>query len=113
MTHEPVLRKAGNVGPAGIFSSEAGRYLLEEQFLIAGVKIRNMCPNLPLAARPLGHMNLVTLGFGSLIVTYRNCPNNAPLALWARDPWYPLFSRTTNKQQAAKQLFKAFAKGKN
>jgi hypothetical protein len=56
MTHEPVLRKAGNVGPAGIFSSEAGRYLLEEQFLIAGVKIRNMCPNLPLAARPLGHM---------------------------------------------------------
>jgi hypothetical protein len=41
-------------------------------------------------------MVLETLGFGSLIVTFRNCPNNTPLALWAGDPWYPLFPRITN-----------------
>jgi hypothetical protein len=41
-------------------------------------------------------MKLETLGFGSLIVTFRNCPNNAPLAFWVDSPWYPLFPRTTN-----------------
>lgn len=41
-------------------------------------------------------MKLVTLGFGSLIVTFSNCPNNAPLAFWVDSPWYPLFPRATN-----------------
>ena len=48
---------------------------------------------------------LETLGFGSLIVTYRNCPNNAPLALWVDAPWYPLFPRTTNTQTAVRRMF--------
>jgi hypothetical protein len=50
-------------------------------------------------------MTLVTLGFGSLIVTYRNCPNNAPLALWVDHPWYPLFPRTTNTDTQLKKMF--------
>jgi hypothetical protein len=34
-------------------------------------------------------------GFGTYFVTYRNCPNNAPPALWwTRDGWIPLFPRT-------------------
>ena len=90
------LRTAGQVGKKGIFSSDSGRQVLEEEFLKAGVRIRQMSPYLNQYQRPLGNMVLVTLGFGSLIVTFRNCPNNAPLALWAGDPWYPLFPRTTN-----------------
>ncbi len=90
------LRTLGSVGALKIFSSEQGRDLLEQELLKAGVAIRKMCPNLKKFQRPLGNMVLETLGFGSTIVTYRNCPNNAPLAFWAGDPWYPLFTRKTN-----------------
>lgn len=96
MRYRPVWRTAGNVGPAGVFSSDVGRRLLEDEFLKAGVRIRNISGNFPAQHRPLGYMRLETLGFGSMIVTFRNCPNNAPLALWAGDPWYPLFPRRTN-----------------
>lgn len=96
MRYPPHLRKAGHVGNEGVFSSDAGRQLLETEFLKAGVRIREMCPNLNSYQRPLGNMVLETLGFGSLVVTFRNCPNNAPLALWAGAPWQPLFPRATN-----------------
>lgn len=88
-------------GPLGPFSSEGGRQLLERELLIAGVRIRNGHVTLRDFERPLGFSNY-GLGFGSTIVTYRNCPNNAPLALWwdagaldRRDHWYPLFPRKT------------------
>ena len=93
---EPPLRDAGQVGSAGVFSSDAGRQLLEREFLKAGVRIRGMCPNFNQFQRPLGYQMFDSLGFGSLIVTFRNCPNNAPLALWAGHPWYPLFPRAIN-----------------
>jgi hypothetical protein len=92
----PVLRKPGSVGGNGFFSSEQGRGLLEQEFLKAGVHIRSICPHLGVYQRPLGNVVLKTTGFGSMIVTFRNCPNNAPLALWAGNPWYPLFARKTN-----------------
>jgi hypothetical protein len=41
-------------------------------------------------------MVLQTVGFGALIVTFRNCANNCPLGFWVDDPWYPLFPRKTN-----------------
>ncbi len=78
------------------FSSEFGRQILEQSLLIAGVRIKQMCPLLPEAIRPLGYSVLKTLGFGSVLVTYRNCPNTCPPAFWAGDPWYPLFPRRTN-----------------
>ncbi len=90
------LRKPGNLGENGLFSSEEGRHILEQEFLKAGVQIRSICSNLNIYQRPLGNMVLETLGFGSLLVTFRNCPNNAPLALWVGPPWYPLFPRKTN-----------------
>jgi hypothetical protein len=96
LRYPPVLRTPDNVGENGFFSSEAGRHLLEQEFLKAGLHIRSICPNLNKYQRPLGNMVLDTLGFGSLFVTFRNCPNNCPLALWAGDPWYPLFLRKTN-----------------
>jgi hypothetical protein len=106
---QPHLRIAGHVGEKAIFSSDEGRQLLEEQFLIAGVRIRKMCPRLGDTQRPLGHMTLVTLGFGSLIVTFRNCPNNTPLALWAGNPWYPLFPRTTNSDNSLRKFMAMLA----
>lgn len=94
------LRKPG--GPLGVFSSETGRQLLEAEFLIAGVKIRSKIKTPKDYVRPLGHSSFGA-GFGSLIATYRNCPNNCPLPLWWGDPtavsgalhWYPLLSRKT------------------
>jgi hypothetical protein len=96
LKYPPHFRQPGNVGPLKIFSSEAGRYLLEQEFLKAGVRVRAMCPLLGKYQRPLGSVVLDTLGFGSMIVTFRNCPNNAPLALWAGSPWRPLFPRKNN-----------------
>jgi len=90
------LRRPGGLGVQNFFSSEEGRDVLEQEFLKAGARIREMCPHLNKYQRPLGNMVLETLGFGSTLVTFRNCPNNAPLVLWAGDPWYPLFPRKTN-----------------
>lgn len=95
-----VMRQSG--GNLGVFSSEAGRQLLESEFLIAGVKIRSLTQSPKDFIRPLGYGRF-GVGFGSLLVTYRNCPNNCPLALWWGDPeansgalnWYPLLSRKT------------------
>ena len=87
-----------------IFSSEDGRQLLEKELLLAGMRIRSLSQNPSPALRPLG-FSPFGLGFGSMIVTYRNCPNNTPLALWWGDPkanpshplsgWYPLVQRKT------------------
>jgi hypothetical protein len=78
-----------------IFSSEDGRQLLERELLVAGMQIRSGIRDPNVRWRPLGSSQF-GLGFGSLIVTYRNCPNNAPLALWwALGGWYPLFRRKT------------------
>jgi hypothetical protein len=86
--------------PTQPFSSEAGRQVLESEFLIAGAKIWAMSENPKPSMRPLG-FSPFGVGFGSMIVTYRNCPNNCPLAMWWGDPeatsgalhWYPLLQR--------------------
>jgi len=95
-TYRVELRAPGSVGTLKFFSSDDARALLEQQFLIAGLDIRDRCRNLPETARPLGATPLKTFGFGATVVTFRNCPNNCPLALWVGDPWYPLFPRSTN-----------------
>jgi len=92
----PFFRTQDSLGEHRFFSSELGRCALEQEMLKAGAKIRDLCPHLNKYQRPLGNMVLETLGFGSTIVTFRNCPNNAPLAFWAGTPWYPLFARKTN-----------------
>lgn len=94
---EPRQPSAAAIQP---FSSEAGRQVLESEFLIAGAKIRAMSENPKPSIRPLG-FSPFGVGFGSMIATYRNCPNNCPLAMWWGDPeatsgalhWYPLLQR--------------------
>lgn len=92
----PELRHQDGLGDLELFSSPAARDRLEQEFLKAGVTVRELCPLLPGQMRPLGAMLLETLGFGTMFVTHRNIANNAPLALWAGRPWYPLFERRTN-----------------
>jgi hypothetical protein len=92
----PVLRTGSNVGRLGLFSSASARELVEQEFLKAGVLVRQRCRLLPAQMRPLGSTLMKTTGFGSMFVTHRNCANNTPLVLWAGEPWYPLFRRKTN-----------------
>lgn len=97
-------RRPGGKLERSIFSSEDGRQLLERELLLAGMRIRSLSQNPSSAMRPLG-LSPFGVGFGSMIATYRNCPNNAPLALWWGDPgihpshpfsrWYPLMQRRT------------------
>lgn len=91
-------RTGDSIGRLELFSSGKARTLLEDQFLIQGCRIRSECQLLPDSERPLGHQGLVSLGFGGLVLSYRNCPNNCPLAWWAGNPWYPLFPRRTNRE---------------
>ena len=96
LDRDQTWRTGTNLGSRQFFSSSQGRELLEQEFLRMGVAIRAMCPLLNAHQKPLGNTTMRTTGFGTLFVTFRNCPNNAPLVLWAGDPWYPLFRRVTN-----------------
>lgn len=97
-------RQPGRHSKTPIFSSEEGRQLLEKELLLAGMHIRSLSENPSPALRPLG-FSPFGLGFGSMVITYRNCPNTAPLPLWWGDPtansahplsqWYPLVQRKT------------------
>jgi len=78
---------------------EADRMLLEGQLLASGCRILKESNNLPERACPLGYENLGGLGFGSMFVTFRNCPNNSPISLWAGSNYIPpLFPRKSNAQ---------------
>ena len=91
----PVGRDAKEPHP-NTFATHDGRVALEQAFVKAGVKIRNQSP-LNDYQRPLGNIVMESMGFGALFATYRNCPNNAPLALWAGSPWIPLLPRQNNQ----------------
>ena len=101
---EEIGGRSLNERASRFFSSVNGRQLLEREFLRAGQTIRGFASNPSQRLKPLGYSPFDP-GFGSLFVTYRNCPNNCPLALWYGDPsrpdtqplgrWYPLFPRKT------------------
>jgi hypothetical protein len=88
-------------GTGRFFSSGEDRRIIEAEFLIAGAKIlaNNHHLNPRKYMRPLGNTiwsKSTPLGFGVPIVTWRNCPNSAPLALWAEGIGTPLFPRRSN-----------------
>ncbi|QDK37947.1 hypothetical protein [Bdellovibrio sp. NC01] len=91
------FRTGNDVGENSYFSTGSARHILENALLHKSVQIRNESGNFKRAHKPLGFTSHNSLGFGSLFVTHRNCPNNCPLALWAgTDNWYPLFPRKNN-----------------
>jgi hypothetical protein len=95
--HPIVLRSVLTTSANKVFSSESGRQALEEEFLKAGALLKyDIAPYLKENHWPLGYDVLKTMGFGTLLVTFRNCPNNCPLPLWCGDPWFPLFPRQVN-----------------
>jgi hypothetical protein len=87
-----------------IFSSPTAREVIESAFLKVGAYIVSLPKSPNTSMKPLGYDYLETLGFGAILITYRNIANNCPLALWWGDPdkayplnaWYPLFPRTVN-----------------
>lgn len=94
-----VPRTAG--GKSQFFKTEDGRQVLERELLITGMKIRSHHPEPKPYLKPLGFGGF-GVGFGSTLATYRNCPNNAPLAIWWGEgassgalQWYPLLPRKT------------------
>jgi hypothetical protein len=94
----PVDPKAPS-SAAGVFASAKDREALESEFMDAGLDILRQFNK---AWAPLGYGRR-PFGFGSLSVSYRNCPNNAPLALWWSIPshgWTPLFARSTYAHRA-------------
>lgn len=107
--YKPKFRAPGSKSENEIYSSsEQGRHILEQQFFLAGLKIRSFCDSPADIMRPLGYQGFASFGFGALIATFRNCANNCPLALWWGDPnqpeshplgrWYPLLPRKTHDQ---------------
>lgn len=92
-----------------LFSSPAARRVVEQAFLKKGIQLVKASRNPAPSIRPLGFMKLISLGFGTFFVIYRNIANNCPLVLWWGDPnlppthpigqWYPLFPRRTNEQR--------------
>lgn len=104
------LRTASTTGKNGFFSSEAARNNIELGLLKAGVAVRKKCHYLAekRSMRPLGYHYFEMLGFGSTVITYRNCPNNCPLAIWAGDPWHPLFPRSTNSDALMNRIMDSF-----
>lgn len=105
MKYKPHFRPEGSTGTLGLFSSLDKRRRLETILLKAGAKVLEVCTNFDAQKRPLGHSGLETLGFGSLFMTFQNCPNNAPLALWAGEPWIPLLPRRTNTDSDSQKAF--------
>ena len=80
-----------------LFPDPRMRRTLEDALLDAGMDILGrMSKRWP----PLGYagerIRERPLGFGTLAISFRNCPNNAPLALWwDTQDWIPLFPRRT------------------
>lgn len=99
---EPKLREVPTSSVQGAFPTAHDRAVLESAFFEAGIRIKyGLCKTLKQNHWPLGYdlpkSRLFNgFGFGALLVTYRNCPNNCPLALWAGSPWKPLFPRRAN-----------------
>ncbi len=67
-----------------LFTNENNREVVENAFLVKGIKILDKVKAPNKNMRPLGYSlpSLKNFGFGALCFTWRNIPNNAPLVFW-------------------------------
>ena len=88
-----------------VFRNESDRDRFEKILCEKGFYIISLCTDPSISMKPLGYKTYKGLGFGGTIFTYRNSPNNTPLAFWWGNPemedwnplskWYPLMMRVT------------------
>lgn len=83
------------------FKRNEDRVKFENICLKYGFEIIEKCQNTNRTTKPLGN-SFFGYGFGGLIFSYKNCPNNTPLLFWwgssnPNDPmynqWHPLMPR--------------------
>ncbi|MFN8482644.1 MAG: hypothetical protein U0768_06320 [Anaerolineae bacterium] len=100
------FRPRDSVQEETLFSSIGAREVVERAFLTTGMRIITSCYEPSAVMRPLGYESRPSLGYGAIFATYRNCPNNCPLALWWGVPgqWYPLLPRKTRDESATERL---------
>ena len=100
LTRDLQLRSdsSDSIGALELFTSSENREIIENEFLLAGIKIIKECKT---AIQPLGKSAFEGIGFGGTAMSYRNIPNNTPICLWWGNPktpsglgsWYPLMMR--------------------
>lgn len=87
--------------PQSFFKNNDERVRLENICLKYGFEIISRCHNPNSRTKPLG-IHRYNYGFGGLVFSYKNCPNNTPLIFWwgSSDPsdpmynqWHPLMPR--------------------
>lgn len=94
--------RQANIPPNKVFSPQR-RDTFERIMLKYGIQIVSFSANNSAVVKPLGYDTFPnSLGFGSAVFTFRNCPNNNPLPFWWGNPqspnptlrrWYPLMQR--------------------
>ncbi|MNU86114.1 hypothetical protein D3C71_758680 [compost metagenome] len=99
----PVFREYTDI--KGNVLTHERRTQYEMAMLKSGLKILGYCQSPNDVVKPLGYNRFDGFGFGSTIFSFRNCPNNNPLAYWWGNPnahdahpfskWYPLLQRKT------------------
>ena len=104
------LFRSFEVDEDDLFTSKEGREIVEREFLRVGVELLGDY-NPEEKIKPLGFSQFRGLGFGGMVVTFRNIANNCPIALWFNKEeiytgsysgldWYPLFPRKYSKKRA-------------
>ncbi|ENU09288.1 hypothetical protein F997_02737 [Acinetobacter calcoaceticus NIPH 13] len=87
--------------PQSFFTNNDDRVRFENICLKYGFEIIQRCQNPNRTTRPLG-IHRYSYGFGGLVFSYKNCPNNTPLLFWwgSSNPaspmynqWHPLMPR--------------------
>lgn len=83
-----------------------GMSMLAQHLSSMGAQLLAALDDPPAAAFPLGYQPFPSarhpLGPACPVVTWRNIPNSAPIALWwETDDWHPLFPRVTNRQTSS------------
>lgn len=95
-TLEAACRADGLPSEEVLFSSIAARDQFERAVTEKGLDILGSVSNKKENMRPLGYTlpRHKTLGFGALVFTWRNVPNNSPLVFWYDAPGFtPLFKK--------------------
>lgn len=91
-----VFRTDGRPATETLFTTPEGRDQFERAILSKGIELINSVTSKKENIRPLGFTlpSHKTLGFGALVFTWRNVPNNAPLVFWYDTPGFtPLFDK--------------------